>query len=218
MGTKLFAIILIACISSLTHLQVGSGRIWTAGVIEGDFLYYKTYGVFKSSQPDFPFNIPAFEQNNTEFVRIDIIKVAGSDVHQRYTLHFNDGTEINSDLKTNLDPVTAGDFKFNEKGIPICAANMDLGDPLATLQLRVNQTFKKTYPSGEERETNRVLWNFPEDWGHCDFDKKTGVLVELNRVHMFINPSSGSVVTKTDVIILTNSSLWPIDSLHESSL
>ncbi len=213
MRTKPFAIILIACISSVTHMQVGSGRIWTAGVVVGDFFNYKTYGVFKSSEPDILFNIPAFEQNNTEFVRIDIIKVAGSVIHQQYTLHFNDGSETSFSLKTDIDPVTAGYFRFSEKGIPICAANMDLGDPIATLQLRVNQTFKKNYPSGDERETNRVLWNFPEDWGYCDFDKKTGVLVELNRVHLFINPSSGSIVSKTDVIKLTNSSVWPVNSL-----
>jgi hypothetical protein len=211
MREKLLAITLIVCLSCFNYVREGSVRTWEAGVAKGDFFRYEMYGVFNFGDSDASFVIPPFERNNTEFVRIDITEVQGSTVNQRYTLHFNNGTETKFDLQTNLDPFSAGEFNFTEKGVPMCAADLKLGDPLPTLQLRVNQTLVKTYPSGEERDTNRVLWNLSDDWGCCDFDKKTGMLVELNRVHLFVNPSTGKVVSKTDVIKLTDSNAWTVN-------
>jgi hypothetical protein len=166
------------------------------------------YGVFTSSDPNAVIEVPAFEQNNTDWVRIDITGISGSVVYQVYTLHFKNRTE-KSEFKTDLDPSNRGDFNFSEMGVPICAANLKVGDPLPTVQLTIKKTLISAYSSGE-RETNLVSWNTSEDWGRCYFDRKTGVLVDLYRVHSFVNSVTGEVIYKADVVKMTRSSLWEI--------
>jgi hypothetical protein len=122
-------------------------------------------------------------------------------------MHFKNGTERPHYLQTDLDPSNAGDFNFSKMGVPICAANLDVGDPLPTVELTIKETLIRSY-SGGEREINVVSWNFSDDWGYCYFDRKTGVLVELYRVHSFVNTVTGEVVNKTDVVKMTKSSLW----------
>ncbi|UCF45332.1 MAG: hypothetical protein JSW44_01490, partial [Candidatus Bathyarchaeota archaeon] len=110
---------------------------------------------------------------------------------------------------TDLDPSNSGNFNFTEKGVPICAANLDVGDPLPTVELTIRETVIRICSSGE-RETNFVSWNTSEDWGHCYFDRKTGMLVELYRVHSFVNPVTSEVINKADFVKMTGSSLWKV--------
>jgi hypothetical protein len=64
-----------------------------------------------------------------------------------------------------------------------------------------------SYPNGE-REINHVSWNSSEEYGDCYFDRKTGMLVDLYRVHSFVNPSTNEVIKKADIVKMTSSSLW----------
>ena len=181
-------------------------KSWTPGVAKGDFFCYEMYGVFTSIDPDDIIEVSAFEQNNTDEVRIDITGVSGSVVYQAYTLHFGNETK-KFELETDLDPANAGGFNFSELGVPIFAANLNVGDTLPTGELTVGGTLLRTYPSGE-RETNQFSWNSTLDYGDCYFDKKTGMLVELNRTHLYVNPVTSRVVRKVDIIKMTNSSFW----------
>ena len=209
MKRKMFVATLLLCLSCVACLKATSARMWESGAAKGDFFYYEMYGVFTSSDPNAVIEVPPFERNTTDWVRIDITGVSGSIVYQVYTLHFKNGTESKFDLQTDLDPSNAGDFNFAERGIPICAANLDVGDPLPTVQLTIKETLIRTYSSGE-RETNFVSWNTSEDWGYCYFDRKTGMLVELYRVHSFVNPVTGEVINKADFVKMTSSSLWKV--------
>ena len=167
------------------------------------------YGVYTSNEANATIKVPPFEHNNTDWVRIDITGISGSIVSQVYTLHFKNGTESKFDLQTDLNPSSAGSFNVTKMGVPLCAANLGVGDPLSTVQFTLNETIIRTYPSGE-RETNLVLWNSPDDWGRCYFDKKTGILVELYRVHKFTNRLTGEAIEKADHVKLTRSNLWEI--------
>jgi hypothetical protein len=202
-------IALLLSLTCLANLKATSDRTWEPGVAKGDFFYYEMYGVFNSSDPNAAVEVPPFEHNNTDWVRIDITGISGSLVHQLYTLHFKNRTE-KFELKTDLDPKRRGDFNLSAKGVPICAANLDVGDPLPTVQLTVKETLIRTYQSGE-RETNVVSWNFSDDWGCCHFDRKTGMLVDFHRVHAFVNPDSGEVIYKTDIVKMKRSSLWEMN-------
>ena len=208
MKRKICAVLLLLGITCFAHLKTTSYRMWEPGVAKGDFFYYEMYGVFTSSNPNAVIEVPAFERNNTDWVRIDIAGVSGSVVYQVYTLHFKNRTE-KFELKTDLDPSNRGDFNFSEMGVPICAANLKVGDPLPTVQLTIREILISAYSSGE-RETNIVSWNTSEDWGRCYFDRKTGMLVDLYRVHTFANPVTGEVIYKADVVKMTRSSLWEI--------
>jgi hypothetical protein len=182
MKRKACAAVLILSLTCLAQFKATSSRIWEPGVAKGDFFYYKMYGVFTSSNPNAIIEVPAFEQNNTYWVRIDITSVSGSVVYQVYTLRFKNRTET-FELKTDLDPSNRGNFNFSEMGVPLCAANLKVGDPLPTVQLTVKETFIKIYSSGE-RETNLVSWNISEDWGRCYFDRKTGIVCILSLIQL----------------------------------
>ncbi len=205
-------VILLLLLYCFASAKTTSAKTWEPGVSKGDFFFYEIYGVFMSSNSDTVINVSPFERNNTDWLRIDINDVNGSIVHQVYTVQFKNGTQGVFAKQTDIDPSSYNSYDFTSNtGIPICATNLDVGDKLPTVQLVVNKTFVKTYPSGG-RETNLVSWNFPDDWGYCYFDKKTGMLVELNRVHSFVNPVTGEAVNKTDVVRMTRSSLWEVSA------
>jgi len=203
---KLSVTTLILFLFLIIFAEAILAKSWTPGVAEGDFFCYEMYGVFTSSDLNDFTEVSAFEQNNTDEVRIDITGVSGSVVCQAYTLYFGNETK-KFELETDLDPGNAGIFNFSELGVPIFAANLNVGDTLPTVELTVEGTLLRTYPSGE-RETNHVSWNSTLDYGDCYFDKKTGMLAELNRTHLYVNPVTSRGVRKVDIIKMTNSSFW----------
>lgn len=215
MKRKIYAIVLLLGLNCFANLRATSSRTWEPGVAKGDFFYYEMYGVFTSSDPNAVIEVPAFEQNNTDWIRIDITGVSGSVVYQIYTLHFKNRTE-KFELKADLDPSSARTLNFSEMGVPICATNLNIGDSLPTVQLTIKETLIRTYSSGE-RETNLVSWNISEDWGRCYFDKKTGMLVDLYRVHSFVSPVTGEVIFKADVVKMLSSSLWKITDVPKTN-
>ena len=206
MKEKLLVTALILVLFLIISAEIILAKSWTPGVAKGDFFCYEMYGVFTSSDPNDIIEVSAFEQNNTDEVRIDITEVSGSVVYQAYTLHFGNETK-RFELKTDLDPGNAGSFSFSELGVPISATNLNVGDTLSTVELTVEDTLLRIYPSGE-RETNHVSWKSTLDYGDCYFDKKTGMLAELNRTHLYVNPVTSRVIKKVDIIKMTNSSFW----------
>ena len=206
MKEKLIVFTLILCLSLSLYTQATLGGPCVPGVVEGDFFYYEMYGVFTSSTSGAVIEVPEYERNNTDWVRIDITGVSGSVVHQVYTMNFK-GENGTFELNTDLNPSTAGNISVSELGIPICAANLEVGDTLLTVELRVKDTSIRAYPSGN-RETNHVSWNSTLDYGDCYFDKKTGMLVELNRTHLYVDPVTDEVINKVDIVKMTNSSFW----------
>jgi hypothetical protein len=208
MKRKLYATFFLMFCLCFAVIQASYVGTWKAGVSRGDFFYYEMYGVFTSSDPNAVVEVPVFEQNSTEWVRIDITCVSGSVVHQLYTLQFKNSSET-FELSTDLNPNNAGNVNFYDLGVPICAANLKVGDILPPVPLTINETVSMLYSSGE-RETNLVSWNTSEDWGRCYFDKRTGMLVDLYRVHSFVNQETGVVIYKADVVKMTHSSLWEI--------
>ena len=208
MKRKLYATFFLVFCSCVAAIQASYVDTWKAGVSRGDFFYYEMYGVFTSSDPNAVIDVPVFEQNNTEWVRIDITGVSDSVVHQLYTLQFKNSSET-FELSTDLNPNNVGNVNFSDLGVPICAANLKVGDILPTVPLTINETVSMLYSSGE-RETNLVSWNTSEDWGHCYFDRRTGMLVDLYRVHAFVNQETGVVIYKADVVKMIQSSLWEI--------
>ncbi len=208
MKQKLLVASLILCLSLIINAKATLAETCTPGVAEGDYFCYEMYAVFTSSDPNAVINVPEFEQNNTDWVQIDVTDVSGSVIYQVYTVHFENKTD-KFELKTDLDPNNAGSLNFSDLGVPICVANLEVGDTLSTVELTVEETLSRTYPSGD-RETNHVFWSSTLDYGDCYFDKKTGVLVELNRTHLYVNPVTDEVIEKVDIVKMTDSSFWSV--------
>jgi hypothetical protein len=211
MSGKFQVSVLLLLFSLLTIPNLAIIRIWTPGVAAGDCFYFKMYGVYTSNQPNITLAIPQFEYNNTEWARINVTSVEGSMIYQVYTLHFLNGSESNFNFKTNVNPANERYLQFNERGVPICATNLCVGDFIPTAETTINETVIRNYASGP-RETNHALWNNSDDWGNCYFDRETGILVDLHRTHRFASNITDNVVWKTDVIEMIDSNRWEINA------
>ena len=201
------AIILLLCLLCFAGAKVTSAQTATPGVTKGDVFYYTMYGHFSSSDPDAVIYVPAFEANNTDWVSIEITDVSGPVISHVYTLNYYNGSEdrINgqTDRTKNLN------FSSGFAGVPFCAANLSAGDKVSTVQFTINETLEWSYPDGK-REINHLSWTSSEDSGDCYFDRKTGVLVDMYRVHSFINPDTNEAIKKADIVKMTSSNVWAV--------
>lgn len=199
----------IMVLSLLASPSAISMQTWTVGVRSGDYFTYEMFGVYTSNRQNIEIAIPEFEKNTTLWTKIKITGVLGSTIHQIYTLCYSIGGEFSFKFQTDVNPQNQNTFKIADKGVPICAANLKSGDKVPTAELLLNETINKAYYSGV-RETNQASWNVSDDWGYVYFDRETGMLVELQRTHVFANPDSSDVVQKTDIIKLIDTNRWQI--------
>ena len=207
MNRGLSVVVLLLFLSCFAGAKVTLAQALTSGVAKGDVFYYTMCAHYSSSDPNAVVDVPPFEANNTDWVRIEITGVSGSIIYHVYTLHFKNETEQVIDGQTDL--ASSLNFSSGFAGVPICAANLSAGDKVSTVQLIINETLVWSYPSGE-REINHVSWNNSEDYGDCYFDKKTGMPVDLYRVHSFVNSTTNEVIKKADIVKMTSSSLWVV--------
>ena len=185
-------------------------KTWNPGVATGDFFCYEMFGVYAFSNESLAADIPQFERNNTDWLRIEVTGVSGSIVNTTYTVHFKDGSESEVDWQTDVNPESRAYFNASRMGIPICASNLESGDSLPLVQLQVTGTSNQLYSSGE-RATVCVRWNFTGNWGTCTFDRQTGVLVELNRTYTLkISDVPFETVNKTDYLRLIGTNVWVV--------
>ncbi len=205
MKTKTLIITSILLLSLFGSALSVSAQTLVVGVAKGDVFYYEMYAHYASSNPNAVIKVPPFEQNNTDWVRIEITDVSGSIISHVYTIHFKDGNETRINSQTDLTSTSGWSNGF--RGIPISPANLKAGDTIPMDNLTVKETVMRAYPSGM-RETNVATWNISTDHGYCYFDRQTGILVELNRVHFYVNSETGEVTSKTDIVKMTNSSFW----------
>jgi hypothetical protein len=199
----------ILVLSLLASPSAISMQTWTPGVRSGDYFTYEMYGVYTSNSQNIEIAIPEFEKNTTLWTKIKITEVSGSTIHQVYTLCYSVGGEFSFEFQTDVNPQNQNTFKIADKGVPICATNLKSGDKVPTAELLLNETINRAYYSGL-RETNQASWNVSDDWGYIYFDRETGMLVKLQRTHIFVNPNSSNVVEKTDIIKLIDTNRWQI--------
>ncbi len=216
MRPRILIMALLLLVSATIMENIPVSRTWNPGVTKGDCFFYQTYGIYISNLANTTLTIPEFEYNTTNWLRISITNVSGSIIYQIYTLQFKNGSETSFNFKTNVNPQNESNLKFSDKGVPICASNLHVDDQIPTVKLKINETLVTTYQSGP-RETNRVVWNYTDDWGNCYFDKQTGMLVELCRTHQFANNATSEIVWKTDVIKLISTNRWQITQNQQST-
>jgi hypothetical protein len=213
--SKSLAGAIILCSYLLFIAQSTSAKTWTPGVTKGDYCYYEDYGVYTCSDPNVKIEVPAFEQNNTDWVRINVTNVLGSVVYQLYTLHFKNGSETFLERETNVNPEFVDTLSFSQKGIPLVASNLEPGDPFPTSKFIINDT-RIIRSLGSDREAVHFSWNVSEDWGDCYLDRKTGALIQIHRVHEFTNQATGVTIEKADLVNLIGTNLWTADEAADS--
>jgi hypothetical protein len=216
MRLKLQIVVLLLFALSMLSLNAAGSDVSTPGVATGDYFTYQMYGVFTSNRPNATLAIPQFEYNNTQWVRIDIASVEGTTVQQVYTLHFNNQSESTFAIASDVNPNSTSGKPVGQ-AVPICAADLSVGDVIPTTGLVLNDTTFMVCADGK-RETNHAEWNLSDDWGNGYFDRQTGMIVDFVRTHRFANNSTGEVVDKTDVIKLVSTNRWKVEASSPPTL
>lgn len=207
---KLLIILLILTFACSIDAEATLATVSISGVAKGDIFYYVMYAQYSSNTLGAPIQVPAFEANNTDWVRIEITGVNGSVVYHVYTLHFKDGSEQNIKGQTDVAINAWKQDNLVFRGIPICPSNLNVGDAIPSVQLTINETVTRNW-LGVERQTNHVAWNSSLEFGNCYFDRQTGMLLEMYREHTFVNSVTGESVKKTDIVKMTRSNAWSTD-------
>jgi hypothetical protein len=198
-------ILLCFIVTGMTIVQAQA----VVGVSQGDVFEYDMVSYWN---PLFTGTPPAelLELNRTEWIRVTVTGVSGSQISTRTTTRYLNGTEISSDGVCDIETgVTEG-------GPPFIGANLGVSDSVTPSAdsdpWYVNETVTRTYKDGS-RETNHLNLEYTgssADGGDLSsvydyyFDKSTGVLVEYNTE---FSQSELTTITRSKLV---SSSVWVV--------
>ena len=207
MARKLFLaiiVLVIICVVSVAaifwvqSLPQTPSKTVESGLTAGNVFTYNIKGLATKTGPNATIPESFLELNQTEWYRVNITSVSGSEVSYNATWRFINGTEFEQASKVNV-ATGAGNPDF----WAIYAANLtakDLVRPSGSDGFTVNDTETRTYKGGN-RETNllSIQSQFYDssdptysktynDYMYVYFDKQTGMLVELRNIQLYSDP------------------------------
>ena len=213
------AIIIILAFIAFTQLGSQAAQDAVPGVNVGDTFTYDIRGYYSSNDPNatIPENFPQI--NMTEWFRIVVKEVSGSEVTINTTWRFSNETELNGintiDVETGINNPIDGFWA-------IYASNLRANDrtrPNGPDQSTINATSPKEYSSGVTRETNTLslVQNYYDaddptygttltEYMQADFDKQTGMLVQLSDISDYTNPGMRLALLWT----LMDTNVWAV--------
>jgi hypothetical protein len=213
------AIIIILAFIAFTQLGSQAAQDAVPGVNVGDTFTYDIRGYYSSNDPNatIPENFPQI--NMTEWFRIVVTEVSGSEVTINTTWRFSNETELNGintiDVETGINNPIDGFWA-------IYASNLRANDrtrPNGPDQSTINATSPKEYSSGVTRETNTLslVQNYYDaddptygttltEYMQADFDKQTGMLVQLSDISDYTNPGMRLALLWT----LMDTNVWAV--------
>jgi hypothetical protein len=194
----------------------------TVGVTEGDWFTYEVNASWNSNDPDATYPPVDYENweitNHTEWAKMEITGVSGTNVSVQYLTHFENGTEK---IEDGYIDVATGDEA--NAALTIISASLDVNDNLYTSgdysMWMINETITRTYQDGV-RNTNHINMTFDFSWTvneteyyvfqsvNLYWDKETGVLVEdsfelYNQTGEYLTTwSAGSRITDSTVWVI----------------
>jgi hypothetical protein len=212
------AIIIILAFIIFTNLGAQSSLAASPGVRKGDEFIYDIKGYWSSNDPDLTAPESVQELNMTDWYKVTVTNVDGAEITLGTIWHFSNGTELtgtgNVNVETGIHYPTDGFWA-------IYAANLKANDfvrPTGPDRSTINQTSTRDYASGT-RETNRISLqleyydaNDPTysttwtEYMNTQFDKQTGVLVELRDTSVYTNPD----MTITLVWTIKDTNRWTV--------
>ena len=211
--TAVIVIVIIIAAIIWTNFGSQSPEV-TIGVKAGDTFTYELQGLWESNDPNATISDSIIQSNMTESYQVIITNVSNPDVSIHTIWRFKNGTEIEADGKVDIETgVSSGGFWA------IYAANLNEGQSghaIGPEPHPISSTVIKQYLSGE-RETNLVLLSaqfqnkidpsrFYTGTRAIQFDKKTGMLVELRDESTYNIPA----MTETIVWKLVASNVWTV--------
>jgi hypothetical protein len=212
------AIIIIVAFMLFTLLGSQDDLGVASGVKAGDEFTYGIKGFWSSQDSEISPSKSVLESNMTEWYRVTVTGVSGAEVSINTTWRFNNGTELD---ETGTIDLETGDHYPSGGFWAIYTANLMAGDyvrHIGTDRSTVNQTYSQQYASGT-REINRVSLvleyydaNDPTNtrtltkYMYINFDRQTGILVELREISIFTNPE----LTLTLVWTIKDTNVWNV--------
>jgi len=220
---QLFLVIAVLLVSAIIlALIVFSGtpltQEVTPGVKIGDVFIYDITSSWHSDDPNTTVGDYYVQLNTTEWYKITVTNVNGSNVSIETVWRFTNETEIES--TSNMDVNTGIAYPHNAFWA-IYAANLEKNDrirPSGASRAVVNETETKDFTSGT-REINVV--SLTEQYYDADdptysttwteymntkFDKQTGMLVEFNDISFYTNPGQTTSISW----ILKETNVWEV--------
>lgn len=212
-----FIVVIIVVLASAIFLgsQPNPGAV--PGVEEGDEFIYDIKGSWSSDNPEVTFPESFSQLNMTDWYKITVIEVSGPEVTIEAIWRFTNETEFTGTGTVNVE---TGIYNPTEGFWAIYGANLRANDrirPLGPDRSIVNETITTKYGGGSTRETNRVLlvreYYDADDpastlieYININFDKNTGMLVELLDMSVYNNPEQTSIILWK----LRESNVWDV--------
>jgi len=201
----------------------------TVGVTEGSWFKYEVEVNWNSTDPDVLF--PPMDDEEweitkaTEWVKMTVTGVSGTNVSLQYLCHFKNGTEENGEDYVDVE---TGDGA--NATLTIISANLGVNDTLYTSgdysTWAINETITRTYPDGV-RNINHLNFTYEYSWAineteyyfyqslNLYWDKETGILVEES---FELYDQAGEYLTIwTTASKLADSSVWVIPEFPAGS-
>jgi hypothetical protein len=218
--TVLLNFVLVFLLSAMVVTAAAQER--TVGVAEGDWFTYGIDASWSSNDPNVFSPSSAYGEwnvmNGTEWAKITIGEVSGTNILLQYVSHFKNGTEVIGTGHIDIDTGDNANASFT-----LISANLDVNDNIYSSgnysTWAINETIARTYPDGV-RNTNHLNMTYGNSWTvnetECHYyysmnfywDKETGILVEDS--FAVSNQTEDYLTTWSVVSTLEDSSAWVI--------
>jgi hypothetical protein len=226
--TVLLNFVLVFLLSAMA-VTAAAAQERTVGVAEGDWFTYEVNASWNSTDPNAPFPPSAYGDweimNGTEWAKVTIMGVSGTNVSLQYVSHYKNGTDEIGSGYIDIDTGDEANATFT-----LISANLDVNDNLYTSgnysMWAINETIARTYPDGV-RNTNHVNMTYGNSWTvnetECHYyycinfywDKETGMLVEDS--FEVSNQTEDYLTTWSVVSTIIDSSAWIIPEFPAGS-
>jgi hypothetical protein len=174
------------------------------GVSVGNEFTFSERSFWFSSDPNNPQPVGLADVNLTEYYRVTVTRVSGSNVSTHTRWHFTNGTDVENDGSVSTETTAYQGGFWTIIGSNLNATNRlhpKFKDDLSTF----NETVTWDY-DGYQRQTNHLTLVFNYEDGDNPaspttesvdtyFDRQTGALVQLIDNHAYNNPETTLAVT-----------------------
>ena len=204
MKTRLSQTIFLIAVLCTAPAGAVLAQINTPGVsVENEFVY-SLKSSWASSDPKVAMPNGLADINMTDYYKVTVTAVSGANVSTHTQWHYTNGTDVETDGSVSTETTMyQGGFWA------IIASNLNKKDRVHPNfqqdQSTINETVLRNY-GGYSRETNHLDIQFSNEESDIPgatyteqvstyFDRQTGVLVQLEDSHIYLNPDVSFAVT-----------------------
>jgi len=205
-GNNLGTVLLVILVAAVFAPTLVHAKDYTVGVKAGDWVKYGQITVTWTGNGTEPSSVT--DAKKLDWVRIDVLSVAGTTANLNLTAHYNNGTQTFQNYDTDVQSGSAGPAY-------LVASNLTSGDPISpqTPEITINQTVTRLY-AGANRNVNIIdaKSSYQGYLSETQFywDQDTGIMVELytNQTD-YTNPGAYEEVS----LKATETNLWSANVL-----